>query len=289
MANAHNCFFEFEKAISLSSGKKQKLITSRQALQKRITEYFKAHEKFLVPKYYIQGSYKMGTMVMDKEGTYDVDVGVYFLEKPKIEPRTLQNTVIKAVTGITHGGVVHKEKCIRVIYKGDYDIDIPVYYKTPSDKHPFLATKIGWIESDPKDLCDWFEKKKDKNGQLVRVVKYFKAWANQRARKMPSGVAFSVWVANNFKPDSRDDKAFFNTAKAIESTFGGFLNGNTAVICPATPYDNLLKLDFDQRSNFKGIFRILLSDAESALQTADLKKACHIWQQQFGQKFPSAK
>jgi hypothetical protein len=285
MANVHNHFLQFEQAVSLSLGKKKKLISSRQGLQKRVSEYFKAHEKYLVPKYYIQGSYKMGTMVMDKEGTYDVDLGVYFLEKPKVEAITLQNTVKKAVAGITQGGVEHREKCIRVIYKGDFDIDVPVYYKTPADKHPFLATKNGWIESDPKELCDWFEKKKDKNGQLVRLVKYFKAWAYQRSRKMPNGISFTVWVANNYKPNSRDDKAFYETAKAIESNFGGGLT-NTVAMNPATPFDNLLKLDFNQRTKFKEAFRHMLKDAEEAIKSNSNKKALNMWRQQFGDKFP---
>jgi len=286
MANAHSHFLTFERSITISSGKKKKLIASRKALQQRIIEHFKAHAKFLVPKFYIQGSYKMGTMVMDKEGTYDVDLGVYFLEKPNIEPHSLQKNVFNAVKDHTDLGVEHKDKCIRVIYKGDFDIDIPVYYKTPNDKHPFLATKNGWLESDPKELCDWFETKKDRNGQLMRLVKYFKSWANQRTKKMPSGIALTVWIANYYKPNSRDDKAFYETAKAIETRFGGGLV-DTVAYNPSTPNDNLLKLDFNQRTNFKAIFRQMLVEAEHALQTNSNGKALNIWNQQFGDKFPT--
>jgi len=286
MGNTHNQFLQFERAISLSPAKKKKLIASRKALENRIREHFKSHAKFLTPKFYIQGSYKMGTMVVKKNGTYDVDLGIYFLEKPKIESLSLQKNIHNAVNGHTIGGVEHREKCIRVIYQGDYDIDLPVYYKTPQDKHPFLATKKGWLQSDPKELCDWFEKRKDKNGQLMRLVKYFKAWAYQRSRKMPNGISFTVWVVNNYKPNNRDDKAFFETAKAIESTFGGFWNGDTEVINPATPQDNLLKLDFDQRTKFKEAFRQMLKDAEQAIQTNSNQKALNIWKQLFGDKFP---
>lgn len=221
MGNVHNNFIQFELSISLTSAKRKKLIASRKALESRILEYFKANAKFLTPKFYIQGSFKMGTMVMDREGTYDVDLGVYFLEKPNVDLISLQKHIINAVKEHTTRGLEHRDKCIRVIYKGDFDIDIPVYYKTPKDKHPFLATKTGWLESDPKSLCDWFESKKDKDGQLMRLVKYFKSWANHRSKKMPSGIAFTVWIANNFKPNARDDKAFFDTAKAIEADFGG--------------------------------------------------------------------
>ncbi len=286
MANTHNHFLKFEQNVSISSSKKKKLIAARTALEKRITQYFKAHAKLLVPKFYIQGSYKMGTMVMDKESSYDVDLGVYFLEKPNIEPLSLQKNVFNAVKDHTVTGVEHRDKCIRVIYKGDFDIDIPVYYKTQNDKHPFLATKNGWLESDPKELCDWFERKKDKNGQLMRLVKYFKSWANQRAKKMPSGIAFTVWIANYYKPNKRDDRAFYETAKAIETCFGGgFVD--TVAMNPATPKDNLLKLDFNQRTNFKEIYRHMLSEAKQAVETNSNGKACNIWKQLFGEKFPN--
>lgn len=285
MANTHNQFLKFEQTVSLSKGRRSKLISSRQALQKTIINYFKATNRALVPKFYIQGSYKMKTMVVKKDGTYDVDLGVYFLKKPTIEPSTLQKYVAEAVKAQTVSGFAHKEKCVRVVYKGEYDIDLPVYYKTPDQKHPFLATKKGWVESDPKELCDWFERKKDKNGQLMRLVKYFKSWANQRAKKMPSGIALTVWIANNYKRNSRDDIAFYDTAKSIESGFGGVFV-DTVSMNPATPKDNLLKLDFDQRSNFKEAFRHMLSEVELALQTKSAEKACNILRKQFGDKFP---
>lgn len=286
MANTHNQFLKFEQAISLTKGRKDKLIASREALQKRIVEFFKTKTKVPVPKFYIQGSYKMKTMVVKKDGSYDVDLGVYFLTKPNIEPLTLQKYVAEAVKVQTVSGIEHKEKCIRVIYKGDFDIDLPVYYKTPNDKHPFLATKTKWQESDPKELCDWFEKQrkvKDKEGQMLRLVKYFKTWANQRSRKMPSGIAFSVWVATHYKSNTRDDIAFYENAKAIKNSFGW----ETASKNPAIPGDDFLaKLDSNQKSNFKEAFNELIKQAEQALQQDNQAKALNIWKKQFGDKFP---
>lgn len=283
MANAHNNFLKFEQNVSITAGKKKKLIASRQALQKRIVDFFKTKPSVPVPKFYIQGSYKMGTMVIDKMGTYDVDLGIYFLTKPTVEPLTLQKYVSDAVISHTETGVEHKDKCIRVIYKGDFDIDLPVYYKSINDKHPFLATKNKWFESDPKEICDWFDSKKDNNGQLVRLVKYFKAWANNRSKKMPSGIAFSVWCAKNFKPNNRDDIAFYDTAKAIYDSFLWDISCKN----PATPGDDFLtKLDSGQKSNFKETFSNLIKDAERALKQDNLTSSCNIWKQQFGEKFP---
>ncbi|WP_144887816.1 CBASS cGAMP synthase [Lacibacter cauensis] len=286
MANTHNQFLKFEQAISLTLPRKNKLIASRQALQRRIIEYFKTKTTLPVPKFYIQGSYKMKTMVVKKDGSYDVDLGVYFLTKPSVEPITLQKYVADAVKDQTVSGIEHRDKCIRVIYKGDFDIDLPVYYKTLYDKHPFLATKTKWQESDPKELCDWFEKQrkeKDKGGQLLRLVKYFKAWAGQRNKRMPSGIAFSIWVATYYKANLRDDIAFYETAKAIRNSFFW----ETISRNPATPGDDFLaKLDYTQKSNFKEAFNVLIRDAEEALQQDSQLKASNIWLQQFGDKFP---
>lgn len=282
MANSHTQFLNFERAISISPARKLKLIASRQALQKKIIDYFKANTQLPVPKFYIQGSYKMGTMVLDKSGQYDVDLGLYFLFKPLVTSATLKINVFNAVSNHTANGVENRDKCVRVIYAGDFDIDLPVYYKTPTDQHPFLATKQTWLKSDPKELCDWFHEKKDRNGQLKRLVKYFKYWANLRDRKMPSGIAFTVWITNNFKPNLRDDIAFYETAIAIRSSlFWGTICRN-----PATPNDDLVeRLDWSQKSNFKTCLDSLVTDAKLAIEQVYSDTATKVWQRQFGLKF----
>jgi len=160
--NCHDIFLAFNQNISIPKHKLQKLIQSRKALQKRIVDYFRLMSNVPLPNFYIQGSYKMGTMILTKDGTYDVDVGVYFLTKPRVEPFTLQKWVSESMIGHTVGGVQHRKKCVRVVYRGDFDIDLPVYYKAPNDEHPYLAAKNDWLESDPKELCDGLIQKSTK-------------------------------------------------------------------------------------------------------------------------------
>lgn len=288
MANTHNQFLKFEQNISLTPSKKAKLIASRTALQDRILRYFRIYTDLPTPKFYIQGSYKMKTMVLDKEGTYDVDLGVYFLNNFPLNyvAYTVQNHIANAVRMHTTEGVEHRDKCIRVIYRGDFDIDLPVYYKMPYD-NPHLATKTSWQKSDPKELCDWFEKQrklKDVNGQMLRLIKYFKVWANNRTRKMPSGIAFTVWVAENFKTNSRDDIAFYETARAIKSS----LSWGVSCRNPATPFDDLTsKLDSIQKRNFIDSLDNLITEAEIALKQESQEKALSIWNKHLGNKFPT--
>lgn len=283
MANLHNQFLYFEKDISLSPAKKQKLIAAREALQNKIRIQIGSKGIFLIPKFYIQGSYKMGTMVLAKDGTYDVDLGIYFLDIHDFAPASLQGLVLDAVKNHTTGGVEHREKCIRVKYKGDFDIDLPVYRKNNWDWNPKLATKNGWQSSDPKELCDWFKNRRDKNGQLTRIVKYLKTWAHTRDRKMPSGIALSVWVAKNFIPMVRDDQAFYETIKAIKSSFFWEISCTN----PAAPGDDLIaKLDFAQKKNFIDDLNILIHDAKTALEHYDTAQSSRIWRQQLGRLFP---
>lgn len=284
MTNTHNQFLQFEQKISVPQSKLKKLIASRKALEQKIIAHFKTKSNLLVPKFWIQGSYKMGTMILAKDGTYDVDLGIYFLTKPTIEPSTLQKNVLQAVKDHTELGVEHRAKCVRVIYKGDFDIDLPVYYKTAFDKHPFLAMKGKWEKSDPKELCDWFEKKRDKNGQLVRLVKYLKSWANRRAKKMPNGISLTVWAANSYQPHQRDDVALFEMLKRIKSkVFCG-----VECINPATPGDDLCtRLDEHQRKNFKEALNLFMHQAELALNATNEIKACNIWRSNLGESFPA--
>jgi len=282
MANLHTRFLNFEKATSITPARKQKLIVSRQALQNKIIDYFKAKPQLSVPKFYIQGSYKMGTMVLGHDSSYDVDLGIYFLTKPLVTSATLKTHVYNAVANHTNSGVENRDKCVRVIYAGDFDIDLPVYYKTNYDQHPFIATKKTWLQSDPKELCDWFSRKKDRNGQLQRLVKYFKYWANIRSKKMPSGIALTVWVTNNFKPNLRDDIAFYDTANAIKNS----LYWSMTCRNPTTPNDDLVeKLDSTQKLNFKNYLDNLIKDANEAIRQMDYTKAVNIWRHQFGDKF----
>lgn len=282
--NSHEQFLRFASNVSLPEFKKPRLISSRKAIERRITSFFRTKKNVSIPKFYIQGSYKMDTMVLEKDGTYDVDLGVYFLKKPSVEPYTLQLWVLESINDHTYTGARHKEKCVRVKYQAEFDIDLPVYYKTELDPHPFLATKYKWIESDPKELCDWFDTKKDENGQLVRLVKYFKTWAKNRPQKMPSGIAFSVWVAKYYRPNVRDDIAFYETAVTIYDSF------TWSVSCenPVTPGDDLVeKLNSSQKEVFKTELDNLIEAAKKTLQLADPKKATSSWRMLLGKRFPT--
>lgn len=153
-------------------------MTSRDNLQELIRSHFKEKHPDYVPKFRGQGSYYLGTMIRTKEDTCDLDNGVYFFPKPKETATTMQNWVWDAVENATSEKPQHRSKCIRVVYQGDYHIDLPVYYKeseTNDADKPHLAIKdIGWSPSDPKEFKLWFRKQTDNEGQLVKIVRFLK-------------------------------------------------------------------------------------------------------------------
>lgn len=287
MANCHNLFQTFNGNLNITSTRKKKLMTSRDDLRDRIRNHFKEKHNEYKPKFRGQGSYSLGTMVRTKEDTCDLDNGVYFFPKPTESGTVLQGWVWDAVEEASSEKPQHRKKCIRVIYKGDYHIDLPVYYKvsdTNDSENPHLAVKDSeWQKSDPKEFADWFNKKKDKDGQLVRIVRHLKAWCDNRSKKMPKGIAMTVLASDCIKYNERDDRALRDTLKQIESK----LKSYWSCFMPTTPGDDLLA-DYDGDKNF--FFESLGSFIEDADKAIDSEKnqlkASKLWQKHLGSYFP---
>jgi len=284
MANCTKLFLDFNQEITVPAAKIARLKQSRKNIEATIIKYFQNKEGVSVPKFWIQGSYKMGTMIRTKDDTCDADLGVYFLTKPTVTASTAQRYVHTAVSDITTAGAEHRKKCVRVIYSGDYHVDLPVYYKEANDTHPSLAYKDnGWELSDPKEFYEWFKSKKDDKGQLLRIIKYLKVWCNLRAFKTPSGIALSVWGASYFVSNDRDDIAFLDTLKKIQSN----LNANCDCYIPTTPQDNLTgKLDVNQKNKFKDALNSIITDGTAAIASKNQLAASKLWQNHLGDRFP---
>lgn len=282
MANCNKLFLDYEKKISLTANQKSKLRISRTALEEKIRNAITAKKELSFRGFYIQGSLspRFETAVLKKDGTYDVDLGIYFRTKPKdVTCTTVQKYILDALSKHTSGGAKHLNKCIRVVYAGDFDIDLPVYYQEEGDSVPHIAVKNGdWRKDDPKGTSEWFkEKKKNSEGQLVRVIKYMKVWADKDIRgfKMPSGFALSVWAAENFtKEQDRDDKALIETLKRIKSAV--ILGVNC--YCPKEPKDNLTaNLDSAQKDKFQKALNEFIEDAEKAISSKNQLEASKLW------------
>ncbi|MDR7128095.1 hypothetical protein J2X69_000423 [Algoriphagus sp. 4150] len=81
MADCHNLFAEYRDEISIGSTKKNRMISSKDSLRRRIRKWFKDNHPEYEPKFYIQGSHKMKSGIRTKEDICDLDDGIYFFQK----------------------------------------------------------------------------------------------------------------------------------------------------------------------------------------------------------------
>ncbi|MGY6744923.1 MAG: cyclic GMP-AMP synthase DncV-like nucleotidyltransferase [Cecembia sp.] len=289
MANCHNLFIEFHDEISIGSNKKTRMISSKESLRARIRKWFKQYHPDYVPKFYIQGSHKMKSGVRTKEDICDLDDGIYFFREPDVSASTLQGWVWNAVNGYTSTTPEHRKKCIRSIFAGDYEIDHPVYIKVDGENYKLATKNGGFEESDPKAMVDWFQKKKDKEGKLIRTIKYLKSWCDNCNHKMPSGLAMTI-LASNAKEkivlNDRDDITLKDILKEIKKE----LDRAFKCVVPAIPNDDLFA-DFDEtrKRNFLNSLSEFIDDAEKALKEDNQLKASKLWKKHLGSRYPEGK
>jgi Second Messenger Oligonucleotide or Dinucleotide Synthetase domain len=286
MANCHDLFQVFNGEISIPPKKKSKMKTSKEGLRDRIRKHFKDKHPEYVPQFYIQGSHKMKTGIRTKDDICDLDDGVYFFREPDVTATTLQGWVWDAVDGYTGTSPEHRKKCIRNIFTGDYEIDMPVYYKIEGVEYQLAVKDTGWENSDPKALIEWFNGKKDSDGKLIRAIKELKAWCDHKRNKMPNGLAMTV-LATNAKEkivlNDRDDITLKDILKEIKRA----LDLKFECIVPATPNDNLF-LDYDKtrKDNFLNALDTFIIDAEAALKEENQLRASKLWKKHLGDRFP---
>lgn len=302
MAVLHKEFTKYNKEIKLTSSRKELLKKSRKDIKKKIRKWFKDNKPDeLQPKFHGQGSFEMNTGVnpipeKDSENNtllkYDLDFGVYFIEKDEENNKqtieTWHNWVYKSVEDHAVQKPIKKTTCIRVIYSDGHHLDLPIYYKL--DDIIELAHKAkSWIKSDPKEFYERFNNLK--KVQLERLVRYLKGWKNFRELKntnlkLPSGFELTILAANNYVEDDNDDKAFRETIRKIETE----LNKTNGFKClrPTTPKDEDVFANYStsRKDNFLSTLKSLLNDLDRAKDEKNFKKASEILRNnQFGDRF----
>lgn len=281
MANLHETFLDFDKKLNITKTKADRIRTSEMNIKNAIKKHF---EQYPILKYTFarQGSFALGTLIRTQKDTCDLDFGLKFFPFPNLTPLTLQKYVSDALKTIQNNkNPISKKKCVRLIYKSDYHVDVTIYGIGKFNEPPFLATKDGWEESDTSNFKKWFEGKGGKNiEQLKRIVKYFKAWADNKGNKMPKGVVLTVLVAENYVSKKRDDISLLETALKILSV----LEDDFECKMPVAPFDDLI----DDLSNSNKDFILnklnnFVRDAELATQmkTKELK-ALQLWRRNLG-------
>lgn len=287
MANLHYLFQQFNTDLTITDTKKNKMMASRDNLREKIKNHFEKNHDGYVPRFFIQGSYKLKTLIRTKDDTCDLDDGVYFKSNPdNVTGTTLQTWVKEAVDGTTDATPTHKKKCIRVDYKAGYNIDLPVMvFDDTKDKHPHLAVKNkDFRDDDPKEFVEYFNK--HKTDQMCRTIKYLKAWCDHKRDDMPCGLAMTVLSLGCFQGNTRDDVALKYTLIEIENV----LQRNFACVMPTTPKDDLFA-DYSEtkKNNFMKNLRAFIDDAKAAIDEPNHQKASRLWRKHLGNRFPEGK
>lgn len=284
MANCHNLFQEYHSDISIGSKKNERMKNSKEGLRKRITAWFKENHPDYVPYFYIQGSYKMKNGIRTAEDICDLDDGIYFFREPDVSASTLKEWVRQAVDGYTATAPENRKKCVRSIFANDYEIDHPVYYKIDGQEYKIAVKGVGFENSDPKAVVDWFVSKKDKEGRLVRTIKYLKGWADKQNFKMPSGLALTILSTNTKEKivlNERDDITIRDILKEIKKA----LNNKFECIVPAVPNDDLLE-NYSNKEKFLETLEKFITDADSAIRETNQKESSKLWRKHLGDRFP---
>ena len=210
MNKTHNLMVEYYKKIKLSESKKNDLRNSRNIIRENIKKYFKDLDEYNIPKFYIQGSMAMGTTIKPLNDEFDIDDGVY-LDCKDIDYDNMDSwptpekahKILKDACSAYNRTVIDKKNCIRVVYANNYHIDFPIYIKNfQKDGIPYLATKDGWIKSDPLKNTQFYLEHKKKYGEvLTKMIVYLKAikdnYCHKNETKIPlSGFEITLFCCN---------------------------------------------------------------------------------------------
>lgn len=289
-------FKQFYEKIKLSSSKKKELLKNKSALRERIRKHFTEKGRTPVPKFYIQGSFSMDTTIDPISAEYDIDDGVYLQNidtSKSIEewdtPETVHSWILEAVDGHTSKQPKDKNLCVRVFYADERKhVDLPIYAE--KNENYYLAVKgKGWIESDPKEVRDWFKEKLDEYGeQFKRVVCYLKAWKDFRedensSVKLYGGFQLTVLAAYNFYKDDSDEESFYQTIKGIYNTLWKY---KEEITHPKNGKNIIEHYKESKREQFEQEFSTMFEKAKEAYEEIDCKEKSKKWRKIFGDRFP---
>lgn len=293
----------------------------RERLLNKLPEVFEKHEEDnLVPTFRDQGSYDMNTGVKPLEGDFDIDQGVYFDTSTDDypDPVVLKERVHEALDGHTKS-VEIRRPCVTVFYQDGYHVDLAVYSRASAntDGKDYLATgKIGsedkyrvWQESDPTKLTEkLFERfDEDETGrkQYRRIIRFMKRWKDvnfpSTGNHAPRGIGLTINVHDYFAPNydatslQLDDLTALRDLTvamlaAFESTFlwseFKWVRRLKAKLL-VTPFNDVHeKMTNKQMETFETKLTSLREALDGALVEVDVRKACQLLRNVFGDDFP---
>lgn len=218
-----NCSRELEKywdeKVKLPQAKYNELKQKRDAQIEKLKANLKV-DSFPLPIEFInQGSYAMKTLIQ-QDDEYDIDVGVVFnKEDLEINSKQLPSSIKYYIGQKLKDERFSKspsvlKNCVRVNYKENYHIDMPVFRKNGTALE--LATNKGWESSNPQNINRWFQSEKASKPHLKKIVQLLKKWSKSRSDwSMTSGLILSILASECYIDDDSIDRSFYKTLEKI--------------------------------------------------------------------------
>ena len=181
-----DCSRELEKywdeKVKLPQKEYSELMEKRDAQIRKLKNNLDTEPKYPQPVEFInQGSYAMKTLIQ-QDDEYDIDVGVVFSKydldsNDRKIPNAIKYDIGKKLKDerFSKSPTVLKN-CIRVKYKENYHIDMPVFRKNGTNLE--LASASNWEQSNPKNINNWFSTEKSNKPHLKKIVQLLKKWSN---------------------------------------------------------------------------------------------------------------
>ena len=270
MKTLHEAFLDFDKAITLTPARKDKIINSRNAVREKIRSYFKNDLEQNQPKFCWQGSFSMNLALNPlPDNEVDFDDGVYLTNIDTEDmsswptPKQAHDYILDAMADHTADGCENKTSCVRVIYRNFYHMDLPVYIMHNEHAHLANIKTNEWTISDSKDFRDWFYNNR-KSEQTSRIIRYLKAWRDYLNLDIPS-IELTILGTENFIEADEDSIAFEKTVRQIYNT----LSICRSVFKPVQPNENLWEeLSETQKDKRINDFKKLLDTITTANSTS---------------------
>lgn len=143
-----------------------------------------------------------------------VDLALYAIPDEEFEELVTARTITLAAEG-------------RSAPELDFELAEEIYMDLLKERIMLAHRDSGWIESDPREIENWFKVSIADHGYIVRrVCRYLKGWRDQQwVKGGPSSIALMACVVATFDeldgtlPVNRDDLALHAVANRLEALF----------------------------------------------------------------------
>ncbi|MFV3411231.1 CBASS cGAMP synthase [Pseudomonas sp. NY15436] len=154
----------------------------------------------------------------------------------------------------------------------------------PSDKILLADREQGWRKSDPMAMKDWFKAQVEGKDQLVRIVRYLKAFRDKQwEEKGPSSILLMAAACPLYEQfDKRDDRALLHVVKGIPAALQ---NGVASPIDPDASLTSHMPKEAiaDAVEKFQTFARYL----EGALEANDPQTSYNWLHEMLGDRLPN--